>query len=83
MLKSIKNASNRLIKLLRNFSDSTKPSYLSDKKDYIHQLNEVVDSPLYHISNIAMNIAKDYNRTNDLLISVEETNRLRFAKTTF
>jgi len=73
MLKSIKNASNRLHKVIEKFLRFNEAElFLANKKEYIHQLNEVVDSPLYHISNIAMNIAKDYNRTNDLLISVED-----------
>jgi DNA-binding response OmpR family regulator len=73
MLKSIKHASHRLHKVIEKFLRFNEAElFLANKKEYLHQLNEVLESPLYQISNIVLNIGKDYNRTNDLLISVED-----------
>lgn len=74
MLKNIKSASNRLHRTIEKFLRYNEAElFIANKKEYLEQINEVVESPLNHISLIAANLANEYSRANDVIISVENT----------
>jgi len=73
MLKNIKVASSRLHKTIEKFLKFNEAElYLANKKDFLEQLNDITESPNHHISIISSRIANEYNRENDLIISIED-----------
>jgi two-component system, sensor histidine kinase and response regulator len=73
MLKNIKTASSRLYRTIEKylrFNDAE--LVVANKKEYLNQLNEILESPKHHVSVISSRFAEQYARVNDLLITVED-----------
>ena len=72
MLKNIKAASTRLHKTIEKFIRFNDIElFVANKRDYLQQMDEIVDFPESTVSFGAVKISEEYERPNDLIISIE------------